>query len=127
MPRQTDRGGGGGGGRGEGGGGEGEGEGDGGGGGGEGGGGGGGGAEAVVVGVTIGKAVEQATGETIQTNEADKQKRIGDEREASTLGQRKRVSKHECTTVRRTRVRVCECMSVRVCECASVRRRRRAA
>ena len=40
-------------------------------------------------------------------------------REASTLGQRKRVSKHECTTVR-VRVCECECASVRVYECAGV-------
>ena len=37
------------------------------------------GAEAVVVGATIGKGGETGDSETIQTNEANKKKRIGDE------------------------------------------------
>ena len=71
------------------------------------------------MGATIGKAVKQATGEKIQTNEA-KTNRTGSEtkREASTLGQRKRVSKHKCTKLYEGPE--CECASVRVCECASV-------
>ena len=65
------------------------------------------------MGATIGKAVKQATGEKIQTNEA-KTNRTGSEtkREASTLGQRKRVSKHKCTKLYEGPE--CECASVQV-------------